>query len=83
MQSQFVTVKKFAFKKTTLTNGQTICWKFYYELREYEVHVDLEKYHAYENGDLLYRFPLNIFAGSFLYWTYKVVDRYSKTKKLI
>ena len=74
------TVKKFAFRTKTLTNGDKIRWKFYYEDRKYDTYVNTEKYDAYKRGDISYEFPFNIVTGGFLYEGYEVLERYLRDK---
>ena len=40
----FKTVKKFAFRTKTLTSGEKIRWKFYYEDRKYDKYIDIQAY---------------------------------------
>jgi len=72
----YKTIKRFAWTKKKLTDGKIIRWGFYYEDREYDRYVDLDKYNAYKNGDSCYEFPANIYTGSFLFDGYKVIKTY-------
>ena len=73
---KFKTVKKFAWTHKTLTNGQKILWRFYFEDIKYDTYINLEKYHRYKTGHISYEFPNNIFTGGFLYEKYETLKRY-------
>jgi len=78
MIDEYRTVKRFAWKKTKLSDNTEILWKFYYEKRKYDTYVDLEKYNAWKNGDPCYRFPRNIITGRYFFDGFTVVKRFTK-----